>query len=145
MHRKGIQWKSRLPEGDGRFAVSIDLLRLVLENLVDNAVKFTDAGGSIEVSCSSQPTGAGKQLTIEVSDTGCGIPEDEQERVFERFYQVQRARSGPDRGTGLGLSIVRHAVSAMRGSVRLRSRPGHGTSVAITIPQVRPDDWPSTS
>jgi len=70
-----------------------------------------------------------------VADDGCGIPLEDQERVFERFYQVERARSGSERGTGLGLSIVRHAVAAMRGEVRLDSRPGTGTRVTVTIPQ----------
>jgi signal transduction histidine kinase len=69
-----------------------------------------------------------------VADTGCGIPDEEQSRVFERFYQVERARSGGARGTGLGLSIVRHAMSAMRGSVELHSKPGEGTTVTILIP-----------
>jgi two-component system phosphate regulon sensor histidine kinase PhoR len=70
-----------------------------------------------------------------VCDDGCGIPPEDRERVFERFYQVQRSRSGPERGTGLGLSIVRHAVSALRGAVRLESELGRGTRVLVTIPQ----------
>jgi two-component system sensor histidine kinase SenX3 len=70
-----------------------------------------------------------------VADTGCGIAEEEQDRVFERFYQVEKSRSGEDRGTGLGLSIVRHAVTAMGGSIDLQSRLGEGTRVTILIPQ----------
>jgi signal transduction histidine kinase len=132
--QKGIAWRPSVGDAVGRITVSIDLLRLVLENLIDNAIKFTDRGGSIQVNCRCRIDDGSEELTIEVADTGCGIPEDEQERVFERFYQVTRARSGADRGTGLGLSIVRHAVAAMHGSVRLRSRVGRGTSITVSVP-----------
>ncbi|MCG3127118.1 MAG: Alkaline phosphatase synthesis sensor protein PhoR [Phycisphaerae bacterium] len=114
------------------FLLSPHLLRLALDNLVDNALKFTERGGHVRVEC----RGGEREVVFRVSDDGCGIAEAEQERVFERFYQVERARSGgEERGTGLGLSIVRHAVSAMRGSVRLESGLGRGTTVTITIPQ----------
>lgn len=72
---------------------------------------------------------------FEVADTGCGIATDEQQRVFERFHQVERARSGSDRGTGLGLSIVRHAATAMNAHIDLQSIRGQGTRVTIQIPQ----------
>jgi signal transduction histidine kinase len=111
------------------------LLRLVLDNLVDNAIKFTDVGGRLTIACRSVTHDHDRSVSIAVMDTGCGIPKEEQARVFERFYQVERARTGGIRGTGLGLSIVRHAVAAMHGSVRLESEPGRGTKVTITIPQ----------
>lgn len=107
------------------------LLRLVLDNLVDNAVKFSEPETAVKIRVRRD----GQSVTFEVEDQGCGIPPEEQERVFERFYQTQRSRSGPERGTGLGLSIVRHAVNAMRGTVRLWSKPGVGTRVTVTIPQ----------
>lgn len=114
------------------FLLSPHLLRLALDNLVDNALKFTERGGHVRIEC----RGGQRDVLFRVSDDGCGIAEEEQERVFERFYQVERARSGGEaRGTGLGLSIVRHAVSAMRGNVRLESALGRGTTVTITIPQ----------
>ena len=72
---------------------------------------------------------------FKVADTGCGIPLEHQSRVFERFYQVERARSGQDRGTGLGLSIVRHAAAAMNATLDLESEPGQGTTITVTIPQ----------
>ncbi len=107
------------------------LIRLALDNLVDNAIKFTPHGGQIALTCRSD----GPSVAFEVADTGCGIPEEHQQRVFERFYQVERARSGHDRGTGLGLSIVRQAVDAMGGQIDLASRLETGTRVTIRIPQ----------
>ncbi len=137
LEQKQLHWRLDLPDQPGVFTVNPYLLRLVLDNLVDNAIKFTDSGGTITVGCVREPAGDDRpeMLTITVSDTGCGIAENEQGRVFERFYQVEKARSGPNRGTGLGLSIVRHAVAAMNGRVRLVSRPGEGTSVSVAIPQ----------
>jgi two-component system phosphate regulon sensor histidine kinase PhoR len=124
----------RPPAETATIRVNPHLLRMALDNLVDNAIKFTDPGGHIGLSLRV----AEQEAVFEVSDDGCGIPEEEQQRVFERFYQVQRARSGgPERGTGLGLSIVRHAVEAMHGTVRLESRLGEGTRVSVTIPQAR--------
>ncbi len=113
------------------------LLRTVLNNLLENAIKFTNAGG--QVSISAVPKGetgaADDSVAITVADTGCGIPADEQERVFERFYQVDKSRGGQATGTGLGLSIVRHAVTAMNGSVTLESRVGEGTRVTVVLPR----------
>jgi signal transduction histidine kinase len=115
---------------------SPQLLRLVLDNLVDNAMKFTARGGVVRVVCRCTAEGT----SLEVADNGCGIPEEQQSRVFERFYQVQLARSGHGsdpakvRGTGLGLAIVRHAVAAMKGSIRLWSQVGMGTRVTVIVP-----------
>lgn len=109
------------------------LVQLVLDNLIDNAIKFTPPGGQIELALRNET----ERLTLTVADTGCGIPLEDQPRVFERFYQVERARSGKERGTGLGLSIVRHAVAAMRGHVRLESTPGKGTVFYVTLPSAR--------
>ena len=112
-------------------------IRQVLTNLVDNAIKFTAPAGHIRISCTRQD----KDVVIEVADDGCGIAPENQERVFERFYQVSPARSGTgsvqpeSRGTGLGLAIVRHAVAAMGGSVKLTSELNVGTRVTLTIPQ----------
>lgn len=132
---KGLRWVvDPDPAGPAReIFVHPYLAQLVLDNLIDNAIKFTPAGGRIGLSLRT----ADGRTTLAVSDTGCGIPEEDQPRVFERFYQVERARSGKDRGTGLGLSIVRHAVAAMRGDVRLESTPGKGTTFAVTLPAGR--------
>jgi two-component system, OmpR family, phosphate regulon sensor histidine kinase PhoR len=136
---KNLQWTVDLAPELNSIILSPHLLRSVMDNLVDNAIKFTDPGGRISVTCRRVAAEAGEEsaVSIAVEDTGCGIAENEQERVFERFYQVEKARSGPDRGTGLGLSIVRHAVAAMHGSVALRSKLGEGTCITVIIPQQR--------
>jgi two-component system phosphate regulon sensor histidine kinase PhoR len=132
LERKGLHWDAGVePPEIATVRANPHLLRLVLDNLVDNAVKFTEPGGHVGVHVRV----ADGQACFEVCDDGCGIPPEDRERVFERFYQVQRSRSGPERGTGLGLSIVRHAVSALRGAVRLESELGRGTRVLVTIPQ----------
>lgn len=128
---KKQRWEVRVPPDDVTLTVSPVLLNLVLANLVDNAIKFTPDAGSVTIDAWLDH----QECHVRVSDTGCGIAQEEQERVFERFYQVERARTGTDRGTGLGLSIVRHAVHAMKGQVHLDSRPGEGTRVTVTIPQ----------
>jgi two-component system phosphate regulon sensor histidine kinase PhoR len=142
MNAKNLHWAVAVPADLDTIEANPHLLRLTIDNLVDNATKFTDLGGHISVrlarASAPPPSGNGPAwVSIEVADDGCGIPEEEQSRVFERFYQVERARSGALRGTGLGLSIVRHAVGAMQGRVGLESRPGEGTRVTIHIPQPR--------
>jgi two-component system phosphate regulon sensor histidine kinase PhoR len=108
------------------------LLHLVLKNLVENSVKFTPAGGNIHIALTSADGG----VALSVADTGIGIPPEHRDRVFERFYQVDPARSGTaGRGTGLGLAIVKHAVAALGGTVRLESTVGKGTTVTCLLPQ----------
>jgi len=108
------------------------LLHLVLKNLVENSVKFTPAGGTIHIALTSADGG----VALSVADTGIGIPPEHRDRVFERFYQVDPARSGTaGRGTGLGLAIVKHAVAALGGTVRLESTVGKGTTVTCLLPQ----------
>ncbi len=133
---KELLWRCDIADDCPSVFANPYLLQLVLDNLVDNAIKFTDSGGQIGVTCRCRE----RSSEVEVTDTGCGIAADEHQRVFERFYQVESARS-PDsssgarpRGTGLGLSIVKHAVASMNGTVRLDSAPGRGTRVTVTIP-----------
>ena len=105
-------------------------LEQVLQNLLDNAVKYTEPGGRIEIRTAS----AGGRVRIEVLDTGIGIPDADRARVFERFYRVDKARSRDLGGTGLGLAIVKHLVQAMDGDIFLESREGEGTAVAVVLP-----------
>lgn len=110
--------------------VRADAARLeqVLVNLVHNALKFTAPGGKVILSAGAQ----GGFVRFAVRDTGIGIPEDELERVFERFYKADRARSGG--GTGLGLSIARHIVEAHGGRIWVESVEGRGSTFNFTIP-----------
>ena len=131
-----IDWHIDLQPDLQRISANPYLLRIATDNLLDNAIKFTEPGGRVEVNCRSvlDPATGRRQVAITVSDDGCGIDEQEQKRVFERFYQVAKARTGTSRGTGLGLSIVRHAVATMNGSVSLESELGQGTRVTILLP-----------
>ena len=105
-------------------------LELILKNLIDNAVKFIPEGGRIKLSCRRED----KFAVFEVEDDGCGIPMEDIDRVFERFYQDDRSRGMNQGGTGLGLAIVKHAVNAMQGKVAIRSKVGEGTVVSFQIP-----------
>jgi two-component system phosphate regulon sensor histidine kinase PhoR len=103
----------------------------VLDNLLDNAVKYTPEGGRIEVHWH----GDDRQVILEVRDNGIGIPEADLPRIFERFYRVDKARSREMGGTGLGLAIVKHLVQGMNGTVRATSRLGSGSTFTIALPR----------
>lgn len=134
LENRSLQWRGEIvASAVAEWRVNTLLLNLVADNLVDNAIKFTPAGGQVGLRVAVGPA----ETTVEVWDTGCGIPPEEQERVFERFYQVERSRSGPQRGTGLGLAIVRHAAAAMGGRVRLESTVAAGTRVTLCVPRER--------
>jgi two-component system phosphate regulon sensor histidine kinase PhoR len=107
-----------------------EALEQILENLLDNAVKYTPEGGRILVRCFRQAD----QVVLEVQDTGIGIPEADLPRIFERFYRVDKARSREMGGTGLGLSIVKHLVGAMQGTVSASSQIGVGTTFTVRLP-----------
>ncbi len=106
------------------------LLSEVFTNLCENAIKYNVPGGSVAVNV----TAGEESAVVTVSDTGIGIPADQQSRVFERFYRVDKSHSKASGGTGLGLSIVKHAVAYHHGTVSLTSREGEGTSVTVTLP-----------
>ncbi|MCX6943839.1 MAG: ATP-binding protein, partial [Opitutales bacterium] len=108
-----------------------DRLRQILSNLVDNGIKYGRKGGVLTVSARAL---AGGLVEVGVKDDGPGIPRDALERVFERFYRVDKARSREQGGTGLGLAIVKHAVQAHGGEVRVESEPGQGTVFYFTLP-----------
>src|SRR5262245_78229 len=106
------------------------LVRRVLYNLLDNAIKYTDPGGRVEVTSAAD----GGSLTVTVSDTGIGIPPEHLSHVFERFYRADPARAGDRPGAGLGLAICRSIVRTLGGSITLKSSPGIGTEVRVVLP-----------
>jgi two-component system, OmpR family, phosphate regulon sensor histidine kinase PhoR len=127
-------------------------LREILDNLVDNAIKYTPEGGRVTIgwrcreqgaaatgkaSITGDPTSLNPQpsiLILSVTDTGIGIKPQDQERIFERFYRVDKARSRELGGTGLGLSIVKHLAQAFGGRVAVESTPGQGSTFTVELP-----------
>jgi two-component system sensor histidine kinase SenX3 len=109
-------------------------LASAVANLVDNAIKYSEPGASVHVSADRQ----GDRACIVVRDEGIGIPRRDQERIFERFYRVDRARSRWTGGTGLGLAIVRHVAAYHGGDVKLESSEGGGSTFTISLPLTEP-------
>lgn len=108
-----------------------EALTTVLDNLIDNAIKYTTSGGKVTLRWTATPT----QVMLDVQDTGIGIAEANLPRVFERFYRADKARSRASGGTGLGLAIVKHLVQAMKGQVKVTSELGKGSTFSITLPR----------
>jgi two-component system, OmpR family, phosphate regulon sensor histidine kinase PhoR len=108
-----------------------EAIRQIVDNLVDNAIKYTPEGGSVSVICHSDRNLA----TVEVADTGIGIPRSDLPRIFERFYRVDKARSRELGGTGLGLSIVKHLMQSIGGQIDVTSRVGSGSTFTVHLPR----------
>ena len=127
---KGVNLINELPD----FMVNGDASRLeqVLANLVDNAIKYGRAQGTVTVG--GRKTGE-DNIEIFVQDDGPGIPPESLDRIFERFYRVDKARSREQGGTGLGLSIVKHIIQSHGGTVWVKSEPGKGATFFFTLPQ----------
>lgn len=121
-------------EGDGAGSVRTDpdRLRRILENLVDNAIKYTPGGGRVEVRSGAGPDGA---VRLEVEDSGPGIAPEHLPRLFERFYRVDQARSREMGGTGLGLAIVKHLAESLGATVSVTSEVGRGSRFTLTLPR----------
>lgn len=122
-----------------RCALNAGLMEQALVNLVQNAVKYSPEGSLVQMTAAAAPPSAGeapqKAIRFSVSDNGPGIPERYQERIFERFYRIDKGRSRDQGGTGLGLSIVRHIALAHGGTVSVTSEEGRGSTFTITIPE----------
>jgi signal transduction histidine kinase len=128
-HDKGIRLTSAL--GDGIPAVRANSIRIrqLLDNLVGNAIKYTPGSGEVHVSILARDN----QVILEVKDTGLGIPQNEQNRIFEKFYRASNA-PGAVQGTGLGLSIVKSIVESYHGRIWVESTPGQGSSFFVVLP-----------
>lgn len=109
---------------------SYNYFKQMLMNLVDNAIKYTPSGGKVKILAFKE----GKDLTVQIKDTGIGIDKKHQDRLFERFYRVDKARSRQVGGTGLGLAIVKHIVLIFNGTLDLESAPNEGSIFTIKIP-----------
>jgi two-component system phosphate regulon sensor histidine kinase PhoR len=106
------------------------LLQGILYNLCDNGIKYNRPGGTVTVNIQNEK----QSIRLTVADTGIGIPAEHQERIFERFYRVDKSHSKEIGGTGLGLSIVKHAARLHNASIELESQPGEGTTISIIFP-----------
>ena len=117
-----------------------DVLRIkqILLNLLSNAVKYTGDGGKIQLLIEGIASNSPHyiHLRFRVSDTGIGIPDQDKDRVFERFYRVDKSRSRSSGGTGLGLSIVRHAALFHHAAITLKSKLGEGTEITVRFPEI---------
>jgi len=116
--------------GEVKFFGDYEMLTTAVRNLIENAIVYSEPGGQVGVGLKID----GNVAEIAVTDSGIGIPESEQERIFERFYRVDPSRSRETGGTGLGLAIVKHAAHNHRGEVRLFSKPGVGSTFTIRLP-----------
>jgi two-component system phosphate regulon sensor histidine kinase PhoR len=137
---------ARAKHGDALPKVEIDIpeptwveadplgVEQVIDNLLDNAIKYGASGGRVRIEAERD----GDSVIIRVIDHGDGIPAEHLERVFERFYCVDKARSRDKGGSGLGLAITKHLCEAMGGSIEVQSRAGEGTRFTVTLPMATP-------
>jgi len=125
-HTLSLHFEGDIPKING----DSSRIEQVIVNIVSNAVKYTPRDGKIEVNCSRE----GDTVVIAVKDNGIGIPKEDQPRIFERFYRVDKARSRAAGGTGLGLSIAKEIVMSHGGSIDLDSEVGRGTCITVTLP-----------
>ncbi len=131
---QNVELRGTVSEDVGNVRGDGDQLERVMLNLVSNAVKFTPAGGRVDVEAYRHADG----VRISVSDTGIGIPTDEHHRLFTKFFRSSNAQSGAVAGTGLGLSIVKKLIEAHGGRVSIASVPGLGTTVTVELPDGTP-------
>ena len=124
------QVRLALEGGDATLRGVPELLRGIVYNLTDNAIKYNRTGGSVTVTVAQEKDA----VVLTVNDTGIGIPEEERDRIFERFYRVDKSRSKEVGGTGLGLSIVKHAAFLHKAAIDVTSQLGAGTSIQVRFP-----------
>ncbi len=147
--RRSLSFDTRIDDRIERFISDESLLNLILRNLIENATKFAREGTTITIKAEVLPLAADPNnpppselnlpsgIRIGVKDEGIGIPLAHQSRIFERFYQVDEARTGSSarRGTGLGLAIVKHSARILGGAVRVSSIPQQGTTMIVELPR----------
>ncbi len=135
---KGIDLRLRLPPKLPVIRGDKDRLAVVMANIVGNAIKYTPAGGQVEIACTTEPdTQSNREptsLRISVSDTGIGIDPAHHEKIFEKFYRVRDEKVESEPGTGLGLAIAKETVRLHGGSIVVESTPGRGSTFHVTLP-----------
>lgn len=129
---RGVVIESRVASGLPPVIVDRDRLMQVVHNLLDNAIRHTPGGGTVKVLVEARPD----VVRLSVTDTGPGIPPEETDRIFDRFYRLDPARSRMSGGTGLGLAIVKTLVEAHGGRVSVASRVGEGSTFTVTLPLI---------
>lgn len=130
LERHHLSWEVEAAPSPESLEVDRGLLEMIFNNLIDNAVKFTDPGGRITI----QTTRQGETVRFCVSDTGIGIPPKEKERIFQRFHRAHKDRGRESGGTGLGLAIVKHAIQSLGGKIWVESDVGKGSKFFFTLP-----------
>ncbi|MCA1042230.1 cell wall metabolism sensor histidine kinase WalK [Bacillus infantis] len=136
---QNVTFQRNLPEHAAFVEIDEDKLTQVVDNIISNALKYSPEGGQVSFDIVEQE----EQLLIRISDQGVGIPKDNLDKVFERFYRVDKARTRKLGGTGLGLAIAKEVVEAHDGKIWAESTEGKGTTISFTLPFVRSDedDW----
>lgn len=130
-NEKGVELKVKIPPNISSILVNEQYIIISLSNLLDNAIKYTPAGGTVSVALEEGE----EEISFRVSDTGAGIPTRELPRIFERFYRVDKARSHESGSTGLGLSIAKHVVEKHGGRIEVKSFLGKGSTFTIYLPK----------
>lgn len=134
-----VEFTLSLQESSLEVEGEAEALNQLITNLIDNAIKYTDQqDGLVQLQLSR----LGSMALIEVHDNGIGISKDESQRIFERFYRVEKARSRDLGGTGLGLAIVKHIAQSHMGSVSVESQLGKGSIFSVKIPLADPQEAP---
>jgi PAS domain S-box-containing protein len=129
-HGKGLEFRIDVPPNLGAAALDKDLFRIAINNLLGNAIKYNRPGGHVELSAEDHDD---RTLAIHVRDGGIGIPADQRERIFDKYYRVHDAATEGRSGHGLGLYLVRQIVDLHQGSITVDSQPGRGTEFCIRV------------
>jgi signal transduction histidine kinase len=132
--RRGVRLESRVLEDNVEVHADIGMIESVLENLVENAIRHTPAGGMVLIDIAP----ARERVTLRVVDTGPGIPADELANIFDRYYHVDRGEVSDIGRTGLGLAITRHLIELHGGTIRVDSALGKGTTFSFDLAAARP-------
>jgi signal transduction histidine kinase len=133
-HKRNVTIELDNKLANGIFAAADAIqLRLVLQNVMENAVKYTHSGGLITVSLAD----AGSTLSISIKDTGIGIPPDQQAQIFKQFFRARNAMKVETDGSGLGLSLARETLERMHGAITFTSEENVGTTFVLTLPKAQ--------